>query len=117
MLGTQLLDKPGGRDRAISQLLGAQGKTARFYSALAVYDPRSGKVQSDFTLTKLRFRTMQRAEIEAYVEFDKPFDCAGAFKVESAGIGLFSAVISTDPSAIVGLPLIKLTQYLRAIHA
>ena len=111
-LDKRILTKPGNFDRALEQLLVCQGKQATFYTALAFYCPIQELLQSAVVTTALTYRDLTEQQLSRYLELDKPYDCAGSFKIESAGSMLFSEVTSTDPSALVGLPLIKLCEYL-----
>ncbi len=106
------IGKPGHFDAALIQLEGMQGRTVTFHSALAVLDTRDGRLQKDNVMTKVTFRRLPRAALEAYLRLDTPFDCAGAAKIESAGIALVESVESSDPTALIGLPLIRLTTML-----
>lgn len=108
------IGKPGSHARALAQLERLQGRTVRFHTALAVYDGRSGRVDVDDVPTVVRFRTLPRAALERYLAVDEPYDCAGAARIESLGIALVESVESTDPTALIGLPLIRLTSMLAA---
>jgi septum formation protein len=111
----QVLDKPGSAAVAIDQLLRLSGRAATFHTAVAV-QYRSGSHFDAFThVTEVRFRTLSRAEIERYVDAEKPFDCAGSFRSEALGSVLFDALLSDDPTGLVGLPLIRLAASLRAL--
>lgn len=108
------ISKPGAHGPALEQLERLQGRTVSFYTAIAVHDARSGTVLSDNVVTVVRFRTLPRAALEAYLRADTPYDCAGAAKIESLGIALVEAVTADDPTALIGLPLIRLTSMLAA---
>lgn len=87
------------------------GRQVRFHTAVClVRDDHVLEVQD---ITTVRFRDLAEAEIERYVDVEQPFDCAGSFKSEGLGITLFEAIESTDPTALVGLPLIALSRMLR----
>ncbi len=107
------LTKPGTRERAVAQLAHMSGRRITFYSSLAVLTRSS--VVSVVVPTELTMRCLDRAEIENYVGQEQPLDCAGAFKVEQLGIALFESIRSSDPSALVGLPLIALTTHLKRL--
>lgn len=110
-----VLDKPGTAAVAVAQLSRLSGRTAVFHSAVAV-QYRQGARQDCFThVTEVRFRTLSLAEIERYVAADSPLDCAGSFRSEALGSALFQAVLSDDPTGLVGLPLIRLASSLRAM--
>lgn len=106
------IGKPGGFDAALAQLESMQGRTVTFHTALAVHDASSGRTWSDNVPTHVSFRRLPRAALAAYLRIDQPYDCAGAAKIESAGIALVERVESDDPTALVGLPLILLTTLL-----
>lgn len=106
------LGKPGGRDGAISQLGAMSGREVLFRTAVCVQ--RSGEAaRVAIDTTTVRFRPLSLAELERYVDAEEPFDCAGSFKSEGLGITLFEAIESTDPTALVGLPLIATARLLR----
>lgn len=106
------LGKPHTRERAIEQLLSMQGKTVTFYTALAVI-AADGSVRQKLSAVKVRMRPLARETIEAYVDREQPFDCAGAAKIEKLGIALMESVESDDPTSLIGLPLIALTTLLK----
>lgn len=107
VLGTRILGKPGGFEPALEQLMAASGRTVRFLTAVCVLEP-AGKRHEHTDLTSVRFRRFDRALAEAYLRHDEPYDCAGSFRVEGAGVVLFEAVHTEDPTALVGLPMIWL---------
>jgi len=108
----QPLGKPGDHAAALEQLQSLQGRTVVFHTALAVLDSASGQLREDSVPTTVRFRTLPRAVLDAYLRLDTPYDCAGAAKAESLGIMLLESVQSDDPTALIGLPLIRLTTLL-----
>ena len=106
------LGKPGSRDGAIAQLGAMSGREVRFRTAVCLQrEGDAAKVSTD--TTTVRFRVLSLAEIERYVDAEEPFDCAGSFKSEGLGITLFDAIESTDPTALIGLPLIITARLLR----
>jgi septum formation protein len=107
-------DKPMSHDAALTQLQLLQGRSAIFYTALAVIGPSPDSVQLDCVPTTVKFKSLAKEKLEVYVQADQPYDCAGAAKIESLGIALIDAVESTDPTALIGLPLIRLTSMLAA---
>lgn len=113
MCGRDLLGKPGSDERAIAQLRSLSGQRVTFNTAAYVVDADSGKGEGHLDVTSVHFRQLSEEEIRRYVARDKPYDCAGGFKVESLGISLFERVQSQDPTALVGLPLIWLAGALR----
>jgi septum formation protein len=108
------IGKPGTHDNARAQLQAMRGKSVEFHSALCLLDGRSGKVQSSDVITRVQFRDLDDAEIEAYLLAETPYDVAGSAKSEGLGITLVDAIHSDDPTALVGLPLIELSRMLRA---
>jgi septum formation protein len=111
--GSRILDKPGNAAAARAQLATLSGTSARFYTACAVVKPIASVRLTHVDTTTVYFRPLTAAEIGRYVERDKPFDCAGGFKAEALGATLFESIESTDPTALIGLPLIWLAGALR----
>ena len=111
--GHKVLDKPGDAPTCRSQLATLSGTDARFYTGCAVIGPSGSVRLVHLDTTTVFFRSLSVKEIERYVEKEKPFDCAGGFKVEALGITLFESVESKDPTALIGLPLIWLACALR----
>ena len=108
------LGKPGNFERAKQQLRQMSGQTVVFHTALAVVCLDSGFEQVDTARVNVKFRMLGDAEIEAYLHAEKPYDCAGSAKSEGLGIALLESISSDDPTALVGLPLIRTCQLLRA---
>lgn len=110
-----ILDKPGDAARCAAQLERLSGTTAVFYTACAViaFDGTPDHVHVD--RTDVSFRSLSSADIASYVEREKPFDCAGGFRIEGLGISLFERVTCEDPTALIGLPLIWLAGALREL--
>ena len=106
------LGKPHTRENAVKQLSAMQGEETVFATALCVIDAQ-GHAHTAESLTRVRMRPLSQSAIEAYIDREKPFDCAGSAKIESLGIALMSAVSSDDPTALIGLPLMKLTTLLK----
>ncbi|MDY0055310.1 MAG: Maf family nucleotide pyrophosphatase [Methyloversatilis sp.] len=113
--GGRRYGKPGSRDAAIAQLAELSGRTVVFDTALCVIDGRNGTRHEALVPTEVVFRTLSRPEIERYIDLDDPLDCAGAAKSESLGIALLERLSGDDPTALVGLPLIRLSALLRDI--
>jgi septum formation protein len=110
----RILDKPGNAEVCREQLAHLSGATAHFYTGCAVLGPGRPQVWGTHVdTTSVVFRNLAPAEIARYVEKEQPFDCAGGFKVEALGITLFERVENVDPTALVGLPLIWLSNALR----
>jgi septum formation protein len=108
------LGKPGNHDNAVAQLRRMRGRTVVFHTALAVVCHASGFEELDLAPVQVRFRSYDDAEIEAYLRAEQPYDCAGSARSEGLGIALLEAIDSDDPSALVGLPLIRTCRMLRA---
>ena len=106
------LGKPLSHQAALAQLQSLQGRTAVFYTALAVIGPAAESIQIDCVPTSVTFRKLPSAQLDEYLRADQPYDCAGAAKVESLGIALIERAESDDPTALIGLPLIRLTSML-----
>ena len=111
--GTHVLDKPGNAANCRAQLAALSGTSARFHTGCAVIGASASVRLSHLDTTTVFFRQLSAAEIDRYVEREKPFDCAGGFKAEALGISLFESIESTDPTALIGLPLIWLACALR----
>lgn len=112
-LDGQALGKPGDAGRARAQLQACAGRSVRFHTAVCVIGA-DGRAATARDLTRVRFLPLSPAWIDAYLERERPFDCAGSFKAEALGIALFESVHSRDPTALVGLPLIATCRLLRA---
>lgn len=112
-LGGLILDKPGTVENAHRQLAISSGRTVQFHTALCLLDTRDGRQHTHVDLTRVHFRQLDAADIERYVDREKPLDCAGSFKCEGLGISLFERIDSQDPTALIGLPLIALARLLR----
>lgn len=108
------LGKPGSHARAVEQLRRMQGRTVTFQTAVAVVCAATGFEQVDLAPVRVRFRPLDDAEIEAYLLAEQPYDCAGSARSEGLGIALLDAIDSDDPTALVGLPLIRTCRMLRA---
>mgnify|MGYP000992429989 CR=1 FL=1 len=111
--GGQILGKPLTRTRCIQQLRACSGRRVRFLTAVALLQVRSGRCYAALDVTTVHFRRLDPASIRRYVDREHPLDCAGGFKSEGLGITLFKSIESTDPTALIGLPLIALSQLLR----
>ena len=109
----QIIGKPGTHQAAIEQLSAFSGQVVEFLTAVSVLCRQSGFSEQYTDRTRVCFRTLQHDEIERYLKQEKPYDCAGAFKAEALGIILFESVTSEDPTALIGLPLIRTADMLR----
>lgn len=107
----EALSKPGTHEAALAQLTRMQGCDVVFHTALAVIGLDGGQ-QVDDVRTAVRFRRLPVGQLDAYLRLEQPYDCAGAAKIESLGITLLESVRSDDPTALIGLPLIRLTSML-----
>ncbi len=110
----QPLGKPGTHERAAAQLARMSGQTVLFHTAVAVVQASRGFAQSSLATVTVRFRALDAATIERYLLAEQPYDCAGSAKSEGLGIALLQAIESDDPTALIGLPLIRTAQLLRA---
>lgn len=113
VLGNRILGKPGTRQRAIEQLAQMSGREVHFLSGLALVGP--GVQRVDVVSTVLEFRALGIDEIERYVDRDAPLDCAGAIRSEALGVTLLKRLSGDDPAALIGLPLIRLAEWLREL--
>ena len=107
-----VLGKPGNRDAALEQLTRASGREVVFYTGLCLHNAASGRSQILCEPFRVRFRNLARAQIEGYLDRERPFNCAGSFKSEGLGIALFERLDGEDPNALIGLPLIRLVTML-----
>ncbi len=108
------LGKPGNFERAMAQLRQMSGQTVVFQTALAVVCLDSGFEQADLASVRVQFRVLTDAEIEVYLQREQPYDCAGSAKSEGLGIALLESIANDDPTALIGLPLIRTGNLLRA---
>jgi septum formation protein len=113
-LAGEPLGKPGDHARAVAQLQRMSGQRVVFQTALAVVRRDTGFEAVDLAAVSVTFRTLSDTEIETYLRLDEPYDCAGSARSESLGVALLSAIDSDDPTALVGLPLIRTCALLRA---
>ncbi len=113
-LDGQPLGKPGNHARAVAQLQTMRGKTVVFQTAIAVVCLESGFAQTELAQVKVKFRDIRDAQIEAYLLAEQPYDCAGSAKSEGLGIALLERIDNDDPTALIGLPLIRTCQMIEA---
>jgi MAF protein len=106
------LTKPGSHDNSIKQLSLASGKVITFYTSLCVLNSKTMENVIDVDICYVHMKSLSAEQIEHYVTRDKPYGCAAAFKSEGLGIALFKKIEGEDPNALIGLPLIKLTNIL-----
>ena len=103
------LGKPGTAAHALAQLTATSGRSVVFLTSVCVLDGASKRYELEMVPTTVRFRELNERQICNYIDREQPLDCAGSFKCEGLGIALFESITSSDPSALVGLPLIALT--------
>lgn len=113
-LDGQALGKPGNHARAVAQLRQMSGKVVVFQTAVAVVCAKSNFCQQELAAVRVQFRELTATEIENYLQAEQPYDCAGSAKSEGLGIALLDSIESDDPTALVGLPLIRTARLLRA---
>ena len=113
-LDGQALGKPGNHARAVIQLQAMRGKTVVFQTAVAVVCVESRFAQTELAQVKVKFRELSDAQIEAYLQAEQPYDCAGSAKSEGLGIALLERIDNDDPTALIGLPLIRTCQMIEA---
>ncbi len=111
VLGGRVLGKPGTRERAIEQIGEMSGNAVEYLSGVALLGP--DRQQVDIVSTRLQYRRLTDPEIERYVDRDRPLDCAGSMRSEGLGISLLESLSADDPTALIGMPLIRIAQWLR----
>jgi septum formation protein len=114
VLGERILTKPGDHARAVEQLRASSGQTVTFHTGLCLLNTATAHVQVDNVPFTVVFRTLTDPQIESYLRRERPYNSAGSFKSEALGIALFERVVGDDPTALIGLPLIRLTAMLAA---
>lgn len=115
ILDETVIGKPGNRANAIAQLKAASGRSVEFLTGVCVFDSHSNQDQCEVDSFSVEFRDLSETEIETYIDREQPFGCCGSFKSEGLGIVLFERMIGDDPTALVGLPLIKLNAMLKQL--
>jgi septum formation protein len=105
-------EKPGTHDKALQQLRALSGKAAEFHTAVALLDAKSGEAHSRVVPCRVLFRTLDDARIERYLRREQPYDCAASAKAEGLGIALIARIETDDPTSLIGLPLIALSELL-----
>jgi MAF protein len=108
----EVLGKPGNRERAIAQLTRAAGRRVTFLTGLSLVDAASGRAHTLCEPFHVHFRALGAEQIARYVDREQPFNCAGSFKSEGYGVTLFERLEGDDPTALIGLPLIRLVELL-----
>ncbi len=112
LLNGQLVGKPGNHANAVQQLQQASGQEMTFHTALCLLNAETGRLQLERVVVTVQYRTLSLGQIERYLAVDHPYDCAGSGRIETLGITLVERVKSDDPTALIGLPLISLTNML-----
>ena len=112
LLDGEVLHKPGNHAKATEQLKNASGREITFQTGLCLLNSSTGKIQAKLVPFTVSFRQLTDSMIESYLKAEQPYNCAGSFKSEGLGIALFEKMQGTDPSALIGLPLIELTNML-----
>jgi len=112
--GGRAVGKPGTHERAVAQLTELSGQTVVFHTGVCLLDAASGQCQTALVDVRSTFRFLSADDIEAYLRREHPYDCTGSVRSEALGICLFESIESDDPTALIGLPLIRLTTMLRA---
>jgi septum formation protein len=111
-VGDEILGKPGTHENAVAQLRKLSGKLVTFQTGLCLLNSASNQAQVDIIPFRVQFRELDAQQIERYLQADQPYNCAGSFKSEGLGITLFERMEGEDPTALIGLPLIRLTDML-----
>ncbi len=112
-LDGHILGKPGNHENAVIQLSQASGQVVHFYTGLCLLNARNGCQQLRCEPFEVHFRTLTSNQIERYLKREIPYGCAGSFKSEGLGIGLFERLVGDDPNSLIGLPLIRLIDMLK----
>jgi len=110
--GEDVLGKPGNHDKACEQLTRLAGQQVSFLTGLCLLDTASGSLRLEMVPFHVHFRALGEAQIERYLRYEQPYNCAGSFKSEGLGISLFESMRGDDPNALIGLPLIRLVSWL-----
>jgi septum formation protein len=108
----RLLGKPGDHASAVRQLRALSGKTAEFHTAVTLLDAANSQTQSSIVPCRVQFRALDDRRIERYLRREQPYDCAGSAKIEGLGIALVARMDTDDPTSLIGLPLIALSEML-----
>ncbi len=112
VINNEILGKPGTIDKAEKQLQKARGRCITFLTGVCLLNSRSGHYQVDIVPYSVYFRELTDEQIKVYIEKEQPLNCAGSFKSEGLGITLFKKMEGEDPTALIGLPLIRLVSML-----
>jgi MAF protein len=112
VIDDKILGKPGNHEQAIKQLTFASGKQVDFLTGLCLLNTDTNQAQTDIVRFSIKFRQLSLSQIDNYLHKDKPYNCSGSFKSEGLGIALLDEMLGNDPTAIIGLPLIRLVRML-----
>ncbi|MDA8362028.1 MAG: Maf family nucleotide pyrophosphatase [Gammaproteobacteria bacterium] len=108
----EIVGKSGAFAEAKRQLMAISGRTAQLYTGLAVFNTRTGNLQTTVERFGVAFRTLSEPFIERYLHREQPYDCAGSVKSEGLGVALLERFEGDDPTTLIGLPLIRLVRML-----
>jgi septum formation protein len=111
-MGSERFDKPGSHEAAVRQLRALSGKAVDFHTAVSVLDARTGAMDTRLVACRVHFRTLDDERIESYLRREQPYDTSASAKAEGLGIALIARIETDDPSSLIGLPLIALTEML-----
>jgi len=114
-VGDDVLGKPGSHEQAVAQLRRLSGRSVTFLTGLCLLNTARDETQVDVIPFRVHFRNLSEEQIERYLRHDQPYNCAGSFKSEGLGITLFERMEGDDPTALIGLPLIRLTDMLASV--
>ncbi|WP_236014225.1 Maf family protein [Marinobacterium alkalitolerans] len=114
VLDDHILGKPGTHARAVEQLSAASGRSVTFLTGLTLLNSKTGHAQTEVIPFQVHFRKLSEGLIERYLRHEQPYNCAGSFKSEGAGIVLFERLEGDDPNTLIGLPLIRLVRMLES---
>lgn len=112
VLNGEIVSKPETHERAVQQLQASSGKVISFYSGLSLYNTKTTRLQQELVRTEVHFKVLSDKLIEAYLQQDKPYHCAGSLRAEGLGIILIDKMIADDPNSLIGLPLLALVMML-----
>ena len=115
LFDNEILGKPHTHENAVKQLTRFSGNKVTFLTGLAVINTQTGKTLSLVEPFEVHFKQLTQADIESYLQAEKPYNCAGSFKSEALGICLFEKLVGEDPNTLIGLPLIKLVDMFKQL--
>ena len=111
-MGSERFGKPGSHEAAVRQLRALSGRAVDFHTAVSLLDARTGAVDTRLVPCRVQFRTLDERRIESYLRREQPYDCSASAKAEGVGIALIARIETDDPSSLIGLPLIALSEML-----